>query len=50
MRRLARIVARTLARNVTCGSAFSTFFVLVLSKGALKRIRDQLKSIERFSD
>ena len=26
VRRLARIVAKNLARNVTCGSAFSTFF------------------------
>ena len=49
MRRLARIVARNLARNVTCGSAFSTFFVLGLlfRASGVKVVRSVVRSLGR---
>ena len=51
MRRLARIVARNLARNVTCGSAFSTstFFVLglLLRASGVKVVRSVVRSLGR---
>ena len=49
MRRLARIVARNLARNVMCGSAFSTFLVpgLLFQASGVKVVRSDVRSLGR---